>query len=219
MVFWSVKGTIEMETATILSGIAAVHLLAIASPGPTLLVVASHAIAYRRNDGFLIVLGVLFATATWASLAAAGLGTMIAQFSWLYLGLRIAGAAYLIYMGVRMLLSAARGAAVDLKSNSRPAASGWRAVRAGFLTNISNPKVIAYYASLFGVMIPTDAPGTMFAAAVATAIMVSAVWWSFVIVFFALPVIQKGYVRTRRWMDGMMGGFLVILGGRLLVSR
>jgi len=207
-----------MESATILAGIAAMHLLAVASPGPTLLVVTSHAIAGRRSDGFLVVLGVLFATAIWASLAAAGLGTMIAQFSWLYLGLRIAGAAYLIYMGARMLRSVAHGAPVDLKSSSR-STSGWRAVRAGFLTNISNPKVIAYYASLFGVMIPSDAPGAMFVAAVATAFAVSAVWWSFVTVFFALPVIQKIYVRARRWMDGVMGGFLIILGGRLLVSR
>jgi threonine efflux protein len=207
-----------MEIATILVSIAAVHMLAIASPGPTFVVVTSHAIAGRRRAGFLVTFGVLLATATWASLAAAGLGTLIAQFTWLYLALRIAGAAYLIYLGVRMLLSAARGTPVDLKKDSR-STSGWRAVRAGFLTNISNPKVIAYYASLFGVMIPSDAPRAMFVAAVATALLVSAAWWSFVTLFFALPVVQKGYVRVRRQMDGIVGGLLIVLGGRLLVSR
>ncbi len=97
--------------------------------------------------------------------------------------------------------------------------SGWRAVRAGYLTNISNPKVIAYYVSLFGVTVSPDAPGTMFVAAVATALLVSAAWWSFVPLFFALPVVQKVYVRVRRQMDGIMGGRLIVLGGRLLVSR
>jgi threonine/homoserine/homoserine lactone efflux protein len=64
-----------MEFATVLVSIAAVHLLAIASPGPPLVVVTSHAIAGRRRAGFLVALGVLLATATWVSLAAAGLGT------------------------------------------------------------------------------------------------------------------------------------------------
>jgi threonine efflux protein len=117
-----------------------------------------------------------------------------------------------------MLLGAARATPVDLKKDSR-SMSGWRAVRAGYLTNISNPKVIAYYVSLFGVTVSPDAPGTMFVAAVATALLVSAAWWSFVPLFFALPVVQKVYVRVRRQMDGIMGGRLIVLGGRLLVSR
>ena len=58
-----------------------------------------------------------------------------------------------------------------------PTATGLRAVRAGFITNISNPKVVAYYASLFGVMIPHDAPAGVFVGAALTAIVVSAVWW------------------------------------------
>jgi threonine efflux protein len=207
-----------MEIATILVGIAAVHLLAVASPGPTLIVVTSHAIAGQRRAGFMVTIGVLLATATWASLAAAGLGTLIAQFTWLYLVLRIAGAAYLIYLGVKMLLGAARGVPVELKKTAG-SPSGWRAVRAGFLTNVSNPKVIAYYASLFGVMIPSNAPVTLFAAAVATALLVSAAWWSFVTLFFALPLVQRGYVRIRRPMDGIMGSLLIALGGRLLASR
>jgi len=207
-----------MEITTILASIAAVHLLAIASPGPTFVVVTSHAIAGERRAGFLVTLGVLLATATWASLAAAGLGTLMAQFAWLYLALRIAGAAYLIYVGVRMLLGVVRNSSAELSKDAR-STSGWRAMRAGFLTNISNPKVIAYYASLFGVMIPSDAPGSLFVAAVATALLVSAAWWSFVTLFFALPVVQRGYLRVRRQMDGIMGGLLIVLGGRLLVSR
>ncbi len=70
-----------MDITTIPVSIAAVHLLAIASPDPTLVVVTSHAIAGRRRAGSLVTLGVLLATATWASLAATGLGTLIAQFT------------------------------------------------------------------------------------------------------------------------------------------
>ena len=207
-----------MDVAAILIGIAIVHLLAIASPGPTFVVVTSYAVAGDRRAGLLVTLGVVLATLTWASLAAAGLGTVIAQFSWLYLALRIAGAVYLIYLGVKMLIGVIRKTPVELKEGSREG-SGWRAVRAGFLTNISNPKVIAYYASLFGVMIPPGASNWLFLAAAATAITISALWWSFVTLFFAIPVIRRGYLRIRRQMDGVMGTLLVLLGGRLLLSR
>jgi threonine efflux protein len=207
-----------MEVATILFGIAMVHLLALASPGPTFVVVTSYAVAGNRRAGFLVTLGVLIATLTWASLAAMGLGTVIAQFSWLYVGLQIAGAAYLIYLGAKMLIGVMRKAPVEV-ARAPHSDSGWRAVRAGFLTNISNPKVIAYYASLFGVMIPPNAPNWLFLAAAGTALLVSAAWWSFITLFFAIPLIQRGYLRVRRQMDAGMGGLLILLGGRLLLFR
>jgi threonine efflux protein len=104
-----------------------------------------------------------------------------------------------------MLIGALRKAPITVTQAPRPA-SGWRAVRAGFLTNISNPKIIAYYASLFGVMIPQNAPDWLFLAAAGTALLVWAIWWSFVKLFFAIPLIQRGYVRVRRQMDAVMGG-------------
>lgn len=203
-----------MDAAAILLAIAAVHLLAIASPGPTFVVVTAYAVAGDRRAGFLVTLGVVLATLTWASLAAAGLGTVIARFPWLYLALRIAGAVYLIYLGVKMIIAVIRKMPIELKQGRREGA-GWRAVRAGFLTNTSNPKVMAHYASLFGVMIPADASRWLFVAAALTAMLVSALWWGFVTVFFAIPAIQRGYLGIRRQMDGFMGVLLILLGGRL----
>jgi threonine efflux protein len=68
-------------------------------------------------------------------------------------------------------------------------------------------------------MIPPDASNWLFLAAAATAIIISALWWSFVTLFFAIPIIRRGYLRIRRQMDGVMGTLLVLLGGRLLLSR
>lgn len=208
-----------MDTALILASIAAVHLLAVASPGPTLAVVTSYAIGGDRRSGAFVTLGVLLATLTWSSLAAAGLGTVIAHFSWAYLMLQLAGAAYLIYLGIKMLIGAARGSATFASHAPLLPAPGWPAVRAGFLTNITNPKTIAYYASLFGVMIPLDAPGWLFAAAVATALTISAAWWLSVTWLFSLAPITRVYARLRRKLDILMGGLLIFLGARLALSR
>ncbi|HWK66555.1 MAG TPA: LysE family transporter [Rhizobiaceae bacterium] len=207
-----------MSYLSIFAVIAAIHFLAIASPGPTLMVVMSQAVAGSRRSGFLVVLGVVLATLVWSSITAAGLGGFVAQFSWLYLGLKIVGAAYLTWIGIGLLRSAAGRHRVELHADQVLPAD-WRAVRAGFLTMISNPKVAAYYASLFGVVIPADAPFPVFAGAIMTAVLVSVVWWGGVTLLFGLSQVRRIYTRLRRWMDAAMGVLLLALAGRLLITR
>ena len=207
-----------MTPLSTLSAIALIHLLAIASPGPTLAVVTSYAAGGDRRSGFLVTLGVCLATICWASLAAVGLGTVFATFPVAYRALQLAGAAYLIWLGTKMLRSVLQAGAAAVPSASRDLPdSGWGALRVGFLTNITNPKVVAYYASLFGVLIPSDAALWLFWAAAATALVVSAVWWSAVILFFAIPAVAAGYKRIRRGADTAMGAILILLGLKLIV--
>jgi threonine efflux protein len=200
-----------------LSAIALIHLLAIASPGPTLAVVTSYAAGGDRRSGFLVALGVCLATICWASLAAAGLGTVFATFPKAYRALQLAGAAYLIWLGIRLLHSVlqAGAAGVPLSPHDRPG-TGWAALRAGFLTNITNPKVVAYYASLFGVLIPIDAPSWLFWGAAATAVIVSTLWWSAVTLFFAIPQVAAVYQRIRHRADSAMAVILILLGLKLV---
>ena len=157
----------------------------------------------------------MIATLFWSSTAALGLGGVIAQLGWLYVAMKAAGALYLAWMGAKLILSAVRGGSVTVTAD-RPTATGLQAIRAGFVTNISNPKVVAYYASLFGVMIPAGAPHAMFAGAVATAVIVSGVWWIAVVLFFGLKPIRDGYARARRWINAAMGTILIGLAGRLV---
>jgi threonine efflux protein len=207
-----------MSYLSIFASIAVIHFLAVASPGPTLMVVISQAVAGSRRSGFLVVFGVVLATLIWSSVTAAGLGGVVAQFGWLYLTLKIVGATYLTWIGIGLLRSTLWRHPVELDTD-RPILSGRRAIRAGFLTTISNPKVAAYYASLFGVAIPADAPTPVFAGAVFTAALVSAAWWSAVTLLFGLPATRRAYTRLRRGMDAVMGVLLLALAGRLLVSR
>src|SRR5262245_65027903 len=118
----------------------------------------SYAAGGDRRSGLLVTLGVCLATICWASLAAAGLGTVLASFPKAYRTLQLAGAAYLIWLGIRLLHSVLQAGASGVASSWwDPPGGGWSVLRAGFLTNITNPKVVAYYASLFGVLIPSDA--------------------------------------------------------------
>jgi threonine efflux protein len=208
-----------MDYVAILLAIAVVQLLGAASPGPSFIIVTSHAVAGSRRSGLLVACGILSATVVWAMLAALGLGAFIARFPAVYTALQLAGAAYLIWLGARMLLGAMRARAAA-PTVMRPApVAAWQAVRAGFLTNMTNPKSIAYYSSVFVVMIPSDAPAWLFVAAVTVALSVSAMWWITLAAVFSTARIQRAYARAKRAIDAVMGAVLICLGARLVLSR
>lgn len=209
-----------MDYVGVLAGIAVIHFFAISSPGPTLFVVAGHANAANRGAGIFVVIGVVLATLTWATFAAAGLGTAMAAVPWLAVAIRVLGGAYLAWFGWKMLRAAWKGrTTIDLNEESARTIVPSAALRSGFVTNISNPKVIAYYVSLFGVMIPKAAPIAFYIAAVLTAAVVSIVWWSLVAMFFRLPVVRRVFARIRRVFDAVVGGALVAFGVKLISGR
>lgn len=206
-----------MNSLSTLAGIAGIHLLAIASPGPTLAAVLSQALRGDRRSGLLLACGVVLATLVWAGAAAAGLNRLLASLPTVYLALQLLGAAYLGYLGLRLLADVLRRGAPAPRPEAR-AVSGWRAVRTGFVTNLGNPKVIAYYASLFGVIIPADAPEWLFFASVATVALVSALWWSAATLLLTRAPIRQLYAGARPACDALMGVALVGFAVRLVTT-
>lgn len=198
--------------------VAGIQLAVVSSPGPTFFALVAVAGAQPRRIALLFVAGVLFGTLAWSCMAAFGLGAVVAASPALQLAIRAFGGAYLAWFGFGLLRAAWRGSARDIDRAMQPLTPA-AAIRTGFLTNVSNPKVIAYYASLFGALIPAAAPAAMYAAAVATAFAISAAWWASVALFFALPSVRRGFLRLRRGIDALVGGLLVYFGLRLAFAR
>jgi threonine efflux protein len=207
-----------MDIIGILLGIAVVQFLAAASPGPNFILVTSYAMGGSRRMALPVVAGVLLATLTWAVLAACGLGVLFARAPALYTVLELASAAYLIWLGARMLLSVWRSRPGAAAVAAAAPASAWQGVRAGFVTNMTNPKSIAYYSSLFVVMMPPDPPLWLFVAAVATAMLASVVWWIAMMLFFSAPPVRRAYERARRGIDAVLGSLLIVIGVRMAVG-
>lgn len=210
-----------MATLQLIASIALVHLLAISSPGPTFVVVSKYALAGDRQSGLLVASGVVLATLTWSAFAATGLGAVAMTYPRAFMAIQFAGAAYLIYLGVKSLI-AFRLAPAEPALGTEPALiaeAPWRAIGAGYMTNMSNPKVIAYYTSLFGVMLPSNPSTAVFLLIVATVVTVSGIWWSAIAYFFTMAAVRRWFVKARRWVDGVMGTLLVAFGLKLLLSR
>ena len=115
-------------------------------PGPDVAVVTRNTLAAGRARGAWTAVGVTTAAAVQGGAAAAGLGAVVVRSQPLLEAIRWAGIAYLVFLGVQALRSAVSGryAALDGAGTRQSAQrlAGWRQ---GFLSNITNPKVLVFY--------------------------------------------------------------------------
>src|SRR5689334_9462719 len=91
----------------ILATIGFVQLLAVMSPGPSFLITARTAIARSRADGLKVALGLGAGTIVWSTAALLGLHFLFRQFHWLFIGMKVAGALYLLWIAGQIFWHAA----------------------------------------------------------------------------------------------------------------
>ena len=95
-----------MSYFPILLTILAVYWVAVVSPGPNFLLVSQLAVSGRRRVGIQAGLGIAAGGTVWAILAMAGVAAILDHIAWLHTTIRLAGALYLLWFGVRLLLGA-----------------------------------------------------------------------------------------------------------------
>ncbi|HEU0026823.1 MAG TPA: LysE family transporter [Ktedonobacterales bacterium] len=88
----------------------------------------------------------------------------------------------------------------------------------GFLTNISNPKALAFFSSIFALLLPARPPFWLDVAILAGMVGISAGWFSLVALLFSLAPVARAYRRAQRWIDAITGGIFVALGLRLATN-
>lgn len=187
------------------------------SPGPSFVVVVRAAAASSRRDGLAAALGMGCGGLIFAGLALAGLQALLLQVEWLYLVLKLAGGAYLVYLGISIW----RGAAAPLATSiGAPAdAAGWRRTFViGFGTQISNPKTAIWYASVFAAFLPAQIPAWMFWALPPLVFALEAGWYTIVALAFSASRPRALYLSAKLWIDRFAGGVVGLLGGRLILE-
>ena len=208
-----------MDTAVALAGLALAHLLAVISPGPSLLVVARTSVAHARASGTLVACGLGLGTLIWSTAALFGLSVLFRLAPWLYAGLKVAGAAYLIYIAVMLWRGAGEPLPVAADDGGAPAAPRPLAsVRLGLLTQLANPKVAVFFGSIFVTLLPAQPSPAVIAAVLAIVVANEIGWYAFVAHAFSVRRVRRAYARAKRWIDRTTGTFLGLLGLRLAVE-
>lgn len=195
-----------------------VWIIALVSPGPDFIVTMRYSVAHSRRDGVFVALGIATGTSIWVTTGIVGLGVLLVQLSWLVAIIRMVGALYLTYLGIKAILNAHRPMPKTLmvESSSSRRISSWQV---GFLTNISNPKALAFFASIFVALLPVHPPFWFQMTLILIMVVTVAVWFCMVACLFSLGPIAAVYRRAKKWLDYLTGGIFVILGVRLALSK
>jgi threonine/homoserine/homoserine lactone efflux protein len=191
-----------------------VSAVVIVTPGQDTALTIRNTLLGGRSGGIATAAGVVSGQLVWALVASAGLSAVLLASSPLFMAIRIAGAAYLVLLGVQALVAAIRGAhRVDADAAPRRPRAPYRQ---GVLSNLGNPKMAVFFTSLLPQF------GSSFAAMLALGLVfatLTLVWLSAyaVAVAKATNFLQRSWVR--RALDAATGLVLVALGLRVATER
>jgi threonine/homoserine/homoserine lactone efflux protein len=195
---------------------AGVVAVVVVLPGPDMALVLQNGLAHGRRAAVETAIGINAGLLVWAVAAALGIAALLQASAPAFTALKLAGAAYLVWLGVRALRAAWRGTDEELVARGRTASPFLQ----GLLSNVLNPKI----ALVFTTLIPqfVDAGGH----AVAQTLLLAAIFIGMGLVWltsYALLVAKVGtFLRravVRRALNAVTGTVLTALGLRLALER
>lgn len=194
--------------------------LVTATPGLDSALVLRTAAVEGGRRAFLAGIGIAAGCLAWGIVVAFGLGALLAASEVAYTTLRWAGAAYLIYLGGRMVLRARSGlgeSGLDESLRSDASPGGWL-VR-GFVTNILNPKIGVFYVTFLPQFVPTGADVLTFTVLLAAIHALEGIVWFATLIAATQPLAatlrRPSVVRA---LDRLTGGVLIAFGLKLVLD-
>lgn len=202
------------------------------TPGPDVFFILTHAMRQGARAGMVAALGIMAGCCVHVGAATVGISALVAASAAAFNVLKWLGAAYLVYLGARMLWSALRARA-ELEGATGMAPSGLAEAataagmsgifRRGFLTNVLNPKVALFFLAFLPQFIAPATPagqktwvflalGLLFTF---NSLLVSLGW-----ALAAAWAARRATLvrRTLRWLDGIAGGIFIAFGIKLALS-
>ena len=163
--------------------------------------------------------GIAFALACWVTATAIGLSALLRASGEALFALKLVGAGYLAYLGVRTLIESRRQP-VDLLASAYPPAPAHAIFRQGFLSAISNPKLGVFFVTFLPQFV---APGqALFSRLLLLGMIFAIIGWTWMNVYGLLVTRLRDFItapRVRQWMERVTGVVLLGFGARLAVER
>jgi threonine/homoserine/homoserine lactone efflux protein len=203
----------------VLLAFVAVSAVVICTPGQDTALTIRNTLAGGRGTGVATAGGVALGQAVWTVAASFGVVTLLTASEPVFRAVKLVGAAYLVYLGAQSLWAAVTRRAHQGELRGSTPLSATRALRQGVLSNLGNPKMAVFFASL----LPQFAPGgdATFAVLLALGFLFCAMTFVW-LCWYAVAVARIGRLLTgaaRRVLDAVTGVVLVVLGVRLATEE
>lgn len=204
-----------------------VSFIVIATPGPDTAMTIRNTLLGGRRGGVLTALGISVGQTIWALMTSIGLVALLIASEPLFLALKYAGAAYLIYLGLLALREAFRrqapGAGGTVAMPARRMGA-WVAFRQGVISDLGNPKMAVFFASLLPQFVPPENLGgeASFASLMFLGLVFAAMTFAWLALYAALIDKAGDFLRRsriRRTIEGITGAVLIALGLRVAAEQ
>lgn len=192
--------------------------LALASPGPDFMLVSTVALSRGRMAGIQGAAGIAAGIVFYAGLSIWGLGVLFEQVAWLILAIKVIGGLYLCYLGIQLwrstLAQPTEIAAAEIIAPEKQRNPFWL----GFLTNLTNPKAVAFFASVFALALTPDTTAATRLTTTLLCTLTAFLWFAFVAVALSTPSVRRRYEQAKNAINRVAGSILMLFGLKLMWS-
>ena len=201
-------------------GLMAVFSIMIVSPGADFAIVVRQSIVHGRRSAIMTSLGIGFSLLFHISYTVLGLGLLVSKSLLLFGLLKWAGAAYLVYLGIKALRAPAMEAPADVVENvPQKKISDGRSFLMGFVTNALNPKAVLFFLSLFSALVSHETPVLIQASYGVFMALALIAWFVAVSTFFTIQSVRDRFVSWGKWFNRVTGMVFIGLGIKLATSQ
>jgi threonine/homoserine/homoserine lactone efflux protein len=189
------------------------------TPGPDTIYILGRSMAQGRRAGIASAFGICVGSIFHTCAAALGLSAVLATSAWAFTLVKVAGGAYLIFLGIRAFFE--RDQELSLPAQFKRRGPG-PAFRQGIVTNTLNPKVALFYLAFLPQFIDANAPSKTVAFLVlGLTFVVTGTAWCLVLAWFssAFSARLRGSAAIRAWLNRTVGTLFVFLGLRLAFAK
>lgn len=202
-----------MDATVVLLSVFGIFIPALMLPGPDFVAIVRASMTRGTRAGLLTTLGVSIGLGFYATLGLLGLSAVLVQVEWLAVTVRVLGGAYLVYLGVRLVLAKPAEIVVDAGRDV-----GANAVLGGLLVTLTNPKAIVLFASVFATTVTAETPSWLMVLMIGIVVASSLAWYTIVSLFMSSAPVMRRFSRAQAWIERAAGVCFVAIGGRILAD-
>lgn len=196
--------------------LALVCMMGAMSPGPSLAVVLKHSLNGGMKNGMLAALSHGFGVGLYAAASLLGLGALMLQFPTVYQFLVYLGAAYLAYLGLKILFSKSNDSELQVQKS---AVSSSKALQDGFAIAFLNPKLAIFFLALFSQFIdPENLTLNIGIIMCLTVFVIDTGWYLLVALLTDVSKKRFGFTKQNIWLDRLLGAVFIALAIKVVIG-
>lgn len=203
-----------MDWTLVLVSVFAIFIPALMLPGPDFVAVVRSSMTLGTRAGLQTAAGVTIGLGFYATLSLIGLSAILVEYQWLAWAVRVAGGAYLTYLGIKLIFAKPKVIRIDETGSDTQG----NTFLFGFLVTLTNPKAIVLFTSVFATAVTDAMPSWVMAVMIGLVMASSLTWYTIVSLFMSSRPVIARFQNAQHWIERAAGVCFVAIGGKILAD-